>query len=195
VPQLYASSFELHDNALALHEYTRHERKIASGFDGELDNFQEPELSSLAKLVRVQCIMVRFYALIDRMFCFFCIEYGRYPAAMISYAPSDSLVDKQGKIAKKIAQEFYPLGHPPANAKPIFCLVFFSTKHGSNNSNMNVFSDGPTVVPRPRVLGSCVGDFTQKRPRAEWATDCHRGHHCGGRELPCGHSIMIVYYS
>jgi hypothetical protein len=49
----HTSSFELHDNALALHEYTRHERKKASGFDGELDNFQEPELSSLGKLVRV----------------------------------------------------------------------------------------------------------------------------------------------
>jgi hypothetical protein len=47
-----SSSFELHDNALALHEYTRHERKMATGFDGELDNFQEPELSSLGKLVR-----------------------------------------------------------------------------------------------------------------------------------------------
>jgi hypothetical protein len=46
------SSFELHDNALALHEYTRHERKMATGFDGELNNFQEPELSSLVKLVR-----------------------------------------------------------------------------------------------------------------------------------------------
>lgn len=43
-------NFELHDNALALHEYTRHERKKASGFDGELDNFQEPELSSLVRL-------------------------------------------------------------------------------------------------------------------------------------------------
>lgn len=43
-------NFELHDNALALHEYTRHERKKASGFDGELDNFQQPELSSLGKL-------------------------------------------------------------------------------------------------------------------------------------------------
>jgi hypothetical protein len=49
----HTCSFELHDNALALHEYTRHERKMASGFDGELDNFQEPELSSLVKLVRV----------------------------------------------------------------------------------------------------------------------------------------------
>jgi hypothetical protein len=49
-------SFQLHDNALALHEYTRHERKKAhngqgDGFDGELDNFQQPELSSLERLV------------------------------------------------------------------------------------------------------------------------------------------------
>jgi len=48
-------NFQLHDNALALHDYTRHERKAAAigqgdGFDGELDNFQEPELSSLVKL-------------------------------------------------------------------------------------------------------------------------------------------------
>jgi hypothetical protein len=49
-------SFQLHDNALALHEYTRHERKRthlgdANRFDGELDNFQQPELSSLVRLV------------------------------------------------------------------------------------------------------------------------------------------------
>jgi len=61
VPHLrvsYFFSFELHHNALALHEYTRHERKKASGFDGELDNFQQPELSSLGKLVRVHYISV-----------------------------------------------------------------------------------------------------------------------------------------
>ena len=59
---IFIFSFELHDNALALHEYTRHERKKAArkaaigqgdGFDGELDNFQEPELSSLVRLVRL----------------------------------------------------------------------------------------------------------------------------------------------
>ncbi|KAI9510660.1 caspase domain-containing protein [Russula earlei] len=48
-------NFQLHDNALALHDYTRDQRKKAShgegdGFDGELDNFQEPELSSLVRL-------------------------------------------------------------------------------------------------------------------------------------------------
>ncbi|KAH9953158.1 caspase domain-containing protein [Russula dissimulans] len=48
-------NFQLHYNALALHEYTREERKKAhhgqgDGFDGELDNFQEPELSSLVRL-------------------------------------------------------------------------------------------------------------------------------------------------
>jgi len=48
-------NFQLHDNALALHEYTHDQRKKAhkgqgNGFDGELDNFQEPELSSLVRL-------------------------------------------------------------------------------------------------------------------------------------------------
>lgn len=48
-------SFELHSNALALHAYTRDRRKKAhgqdDGFDGEIDNFQQPQLSSLVKLV------------------------------------------------------------------------------------------------------------------------------------------------
>ncbi|KAI9438731.1 caspase domain-containing protein [Lactarius indigo] len=48
-------NFQLHDNALELHKYTRYQKKKAThgkrdGFDGELDNFQEPLLSSLAKL-------------------------------------------------------------------------------------------------------------------------------------------------
>jgi len=48
-------NFQLHANALALHDYTRSEKKKAAigqgdGFDGELDNFQEPELSSLERL-------------------------------------------------------------------------------------------------------------------------------------------------
>ncbi len=52
------SSFQLHNNALELHKYTRDQKKIATrgegdGFDGELDNFQEPVLSGLRKLVRV----------------------------------------------------------------------------------------------------------------------------------------------
>jgi len=41
-----------------LHEYTRTQKKKAaqgegSGFDGELDDFQAPQLSSLAKLVSI----------------------------------------------------------------------------------------------------------------------------------------------
>jgi len=48
-------NFQLHYNALVLHEYTLEQRKKArhgqgDGFDGELDNFQEPELSSLVRL-------------------------------------------------------------------------------------------------------------------------------------------------
>ncbi|KAI9456400.1 peptidase C14, caspase domain-containing protein, partial [Lactarius psammicola] len=48
-------NFQLHDNALELHKYTRYQKKKATrgngdDFDGELDNFQEPVLSSLAKL-------------------------------------------------------------------------------------------------------------------------------------------------
>jgi hypothetical protein len=48
-------NFQLHHNALELHKYTRSQKIKAShgegeGFDGELDNFQEPLLSSLAKL-------------------------------------------------------------------------------------------------------------------------------------------------
>lgn len=48
-------NFALHENACELHTYTRKEKKKAargegSGFDGELDNFQEPKLSSLGRL-------------------------------------------------------------------------------------------------------------------------------------------------
>jgi len=48
-------NFQLHDNALELHKYTRYQKMMAAhgegeGFDGELDNFQQPVLSSLAKL-------------------------------------------------------------------------------------------------------------------------------------------------
>jgi len=46
---------QLHDNALALHEYIREQRKKAyhgqkDEFGGEVDNFQEPQLSSLVRL-------------------------------------------------------------------------------------------------------------------------------------------------
>jgi hypothetical protein len=85
-PHIFIFSFQLHDNALALHEYTRHERKRthlgdADRFDGELDNFQQPELSSLEKLVCSHHVSVFVGSLIAALF----IEYGRYPAAMIGY--------------------------------------------------------------------------------------------------------------
>jgi hypothetical protein len=50
------------------------------GFDGELDNFQEPELSSLERLVRLHYSSF-LSALTDLS-----IEYGRYPATTIDYA-------------------------------------------------------------------------------------------------------------
>ena len=58
------SSFQLHDNALELHKYTRSQKVKAShgeggGFDGELDNFQKPVLTSLAVLVRVHHTIMR----------------------------------------------------------------------------------------------------------------------------------------
>ncbi|KAF8258279.1 hypothetical protein EI94DRAFT_1913222 [Lactarius quietus] len=43
-------NFALYENARELHEYTREQKKEGSGFDGDLDNFQEPKLSSLSKL-------------------------------------------------------------------------------------------------------------------------------------------------
>ncbi|KAI0299856.1 caspase domain-containing protein, partial [Russula brevipes] len=48
-------NFQVHTNCRALHEYTRYEKKKAArgegpGFDGELNNFQAPQLSSLARL-------------------------------------------------------------------------------------------------------------------------------------------------
>ena len=51
-------SFQLHANIRALHNYTLQEKKKAArgegpGFDGELNNFQAPQLSSLAKLVSI----------------------------------------------------------------------------------------------------------------------------------------------
>ena len=51
-------SFQLHVNCRALHNYTLQERKKAArgegpGFDGELNNFQTPQLSSLARLVSI----------------------------------------------------------------------------------------------------------------------------------------------
>ncbi len=55
-------SFQLHANCRALHEYTLGEKKKAArgegpGFNGELNNFQAPQLSSLAKLVSVFLVL------------------------------------------------------------------------------------------------------------------------------------------
>ena len=50
---LFFYSFALHENARELHAYTRQQKKGGNDFDGELDNFQEPKLSSLWKLVRL----------------------------------------------------------------------------------------------------------------------------------------------
>ena len=55
----YPSSFALYENACELHKYTREQKKKkargeGNGFDGELVNFQEPNLSSLSKLVRLR---------------------------------------------------------------------------------------------------------------------------------------------
>ena len=49
-------SYQLYANCRALHEYTWDEKKkarrgVGPGFDGDLNNFQAPQLSSLAKLV------------------------------------------------------------------------------------------------------------------------------------------------
>jgi len=43
-------NFRLHENCRVLHDYTRTQKKQGHDFDGELNNFQTPELSSLAKL-------------------------------------------------------------------------------------------------------------------------------------------------
>ena len=51
-------SYQLHADCRALHKYTLQEKKKAArgegtGFDGELNNFQVPQLSSLSKLVSI----------------------------------------------------------------------------------------------------------------------------------------------
>jgi hypothetical protein len=55
------SSFQLYDNALELHKYTRYQASHGEGdgFDVELDYFKEPVLSSLARLVHIHHIMMR----------------------------------------------------------------------------------------------------------------------------------------
>ena len=56
-------SYQLHANCRALHKYTLQEKKKAArgegpGFDGELNNFQAPQLSSLSKLVSILLYLV-----------------------------------------------------------------------------------------------------------------------------------------
>jgi len=54
-------SFELHDTCRALHDFTLSERKKGGKgprFDGELVNFQAPQLSSLTRLVSVFLLAV-----------------------------------------------------------------------------------------------------------------------------------------
>lgn len=46
-------SFALHENSRDLHAHTRPREKEDNVFDGKLDNFPEPRLSSLWKLVRL----------------------------------------------------------------------------------------------------------------------------------------------
>ncbi|KAF8260704.1 hypothetical protein EI94DRAFT_1747690 [Lactarius quietus] len=46
---LYLSS-ALHENAREPHTYTRQQQKEGNSSDGELDDFQEPKLSSLSKM-------------------------------------------------------------------------------------------------------------------------------------------------
>jgi hypothetical protein len=89
---------------------------MASGFDGELDNFQKPELSSLVKLVRVHhgSVLCAYRSLLS-------IEYGRYSAAIISYAPSDSLIDKQDMTA----QEFTLSDTPGKRKAYIASFIFY----------------------------------------------------------------------
>ena len=63
-----------------------------SGFDGELDDFQKPQLSSLVKLVRVHhgSVLYAYRSLLT-------LGYGRYPAAMINYASSNFLVKSMSR--------------------------------------------------------------------------------------------------
>lgn len=55
---IFFFSFTLYENFQDLHKYTREQKKKVArgegvGFDDEIDDFQEPILSSLSKLVRL----------------------------------------------------------------------------------------------------------------------------------------------
>jgi hypothetical protein len=69
---IFTASNALALHALHEHHVTRRKRKKATCSNGELDNFQQPELSSLVKLVCLHLNSVFVRSLI------FCQEYGRY---------------------------------------------------------------------------------------------------------------------
>ena len=80
------SSFQLYENCLMLHDYTRAQKKKAAqgegtGFDGELNNFQSPQLSSLSKLVSA---LLDFYA-VGLLLMRLCSEHGRHPALVTHF--------------------------------------------------------------------------------------------------------------
>ena len=91
----FSFSFQLHDNALALHEYTRDQKKRAArgegnGFDGDLDNFQEPELSSLVRLVRF--VILACLTLADGVVHRIWMTPFNYEVPCLVHTPSDFLL-------------------------------------------------------------------------------------------------------
>ena len=159
-----------------MHEYTRHERKLeASGqavhFDGELDNFQEPELSSLGKLVRLH----RISGFVRPPIALF-VEYGRYPAAMKGLCTIRFPHDSQGVRGTGI----FPVRVPSATAKSAVPR-FFSAEHRSipcNNKTYSYFASSPWArVGRVTPNGHAQDGGGQPRPLWQW---------------PFGHSIILV---
>jgi hypothetical protein len=160
---------------------------MASGFDGELDNFQEPELSSLVKLVRLHhgSVLYAHRSLLT-------IEYERSPGAMINILPSDSLVDKQGMIT----QEF-TVWDTPGKRKNVHYLASSHLSTDPTIVIINAFPDGPTVVSLPHA-----GAVSGTSPKSDRAQEGRRTAPTGtggcppvatsGGQWPCGHSIMIV---
>lgn len=78
---------QLHDITLALHDYTPHQRRATRGvgaeFYGELDNFPESNLSSIARLVRFRHNLLTLHLLMA-----LCVEHGWYSAAIMYYGSS-----------------------------------------------------------------------------------------------------------
>ena len=133
-------SFQLHDNALALHEFIRHESKMAASGNkvrfeswSMLSIFLEPELSSLGRLVRLHSSSVLSPLIVIS------IEYGRYLAVMKGYAPSDSLMIGTYNTGNA------PCGHC-RQTQNLRCLVFSHSSTGSI-----IVTIIPTVISHPRV--------------------------------------------